>query len=57
MNSLLGSDLMIDYVCQQLKEQRRFLDASLQGPLSLKELPDVQRTVYRLQILHRDSKL
>ena len=57
MNSLLGSDLMINYVCQQLKEQRRFLDASLQGPLSLKELPDVQRTVYTLQILHRDSKL
>ena len=57
MNSLLGSDLMINYMSQRMKEKRRFLDASLQGPLSLKELPDVQRTVYTLQILHRDSKL
>ena len=57
MNSLLGSDLMINYMSQRLKEKCRFLDASLQGPLSLKELPDIQRTVYTLQILHRDSKL
>ena len=57
MNSLLGSDLMINYMSQRLKEKPQFLDASLQGPLSLKELPDVQRTVYTLQILHRDSKL
>ena len=57
MNSLLGSDLMINYMSQRLKEKRQFLDASLQGPLSLIELPDVQRTVYTLQILHWDSKL
>ena len=57
MNSLLGSDLIINYMSQRLKEKRRFLDARLQVPLSLKELPDVQRTVYTLQILHRDSKL
>ena len=37
-----------NYVSQQLKEQCRFLDASLQGPLGLKELPDAQIMVYFL---------